>query len=81
MANAIRWGTMYNFRFDADMPPQERFATIGLFKLPSAVNVLSIGPQAIPVVTPTVSTWGIVVLTLAVMAAGVVVLRRRAAAD
>ena len=29
--NALRWGTMYNFRFDADIPPSQGEATIGLF--------------------------------------------------
>jgi hypothetical protein len=28
-ANAIRWATMYNFRFDADQPPQTADATVG----------------------------------------------------
>jgi len=34
-ANAIRWGTMYNFRFTADQQPGQGDASIGLFK-PSA---------------------------------------------
>jgi hypothetical protein len=31
-ANAIRWGTMYNFWFVADQPPQNVDITMGLFK-------------------------------------------------
>ena len=31
-ANAIRWGTMYNFRFDATSPPTSTNATLGLFR-------------------------------------------------
>jgi glucose/arabinose dehydrogenase len=31
-ANAIRWGTLYNFRFDSDRPPQTTTATIGFLK-------------------------------------------------
>jgi hypothetical protein len=31
-ANAIRWGTLYNFRFDADQPPQAANATVDFFK-------------------------------------------------
>ena len=31
-ANAIRWGTLYNFRFDADQPPQEASAMVAYFK-------------------------------------------------
>lgn len=31
-ANAIRWGTMYNFRFTADQQPGQGDASIGLFK-------------------------------------------------
>jgi hypothetical protein len=30
--NALRWGTLYNFRFDADFPPAITTATLGLFK-------------------------------------------------
>ena len=35
-ANAIRWGTLYNFRFDSNRPPQAMNATIGFFKTGSA---------------------------------------------
>lgn len=38
-ANAIRWGTMYNFRFESDRPPQMGSATIGFFKTGDPVNV------------------------------------------
>jgi len=31
-ANAIRWGTMYNFRFDANAGPQPGSITLGLWK-------------------------------------------------
>ena len=39
-ANAIRWGTLYNFRFDAQAPPQLRNAgVVGFFKTGSAILV------------------------------------------
>jgi hypothetical protein len=31
-ANALRWGTLYNFRFDIDAPPVGAEGSIGLFK-------------------------------------------------
>ena len=31
-ANAIRWGTLYNFRFDANAAPQSGTITLGLWK-------------------------------------------------
>ncbi len=31
-ANALRWGTLYNFRFDATAPPGVRPIVVGLFK-------------------------------------------------
>ncbi len=31
-ANALRWGTMYNFWFDADVAPNNAMASLGLFK-------------------------------------------------
>jgi hypothetical protein len=57
-ANALRWSTMYNFRFDADRPPQDVAATLGLFKpvtLTSTVTSLIIagkGPSAPPTSNP-----------------------------
>lgn len=46
MANAIRWGTTYNFRFDADTPPQGVYSTVELFKRSGSVSVATLGPQA-----------------------------------
>ena len=46
MANAVRWGTLYNFRFDADTPPQGVFATVGMFKMPLSIPAATLGPQA-----------------------------------
>src|ERR1700730_2924720 len=38
-ANAIRWATLYNFRFDADQPPATVNATVGFFKTGSPMTV------------------------------------------
>jgi hypothetical protein len=43
-ANAIRWGTMYNFRFDSYRPPQNEFAVIGFFKTGVPISVPIQGP-------------------------------------
>ena len=54
-ANAIRFGTLYNFRFDADQPPQTASATIGFFKTgsPVTVEIQAPGGGATPTPTPT----------------------------
>jgi hypothetical protein len=54
-ANAIRFGTLYNFRFDADRSPTLWYATIGFFKTGSPVHVVVQAPvlQETPTVTPT----------------------------
>ncbi len=44
-ANAIRWGTMYNFRFDSDQPPVEGSATLGFFKTGSPITVSVMVPS------------------------------------
>ena len=46
LANALRWGTLYNFRFTSDVPPQPTTLTLGLFKpgTPESVTVTAIGP-------------------------------------
>src|SRR2546428_7715051 len=45
-ANAIRWGTLYNFRFDSNRPPVTSNATVGFFKtgLPMAVAIQAPAP-------------------------------------
>lgn len=39
-ANALRWGSTYNFRFDADRPPYPGIVKVGLFKpgTPTSLN-------------------------------------------
>jgi len=49
-ANAIRWGTMYNFRFDSNRPPQDMNATIGFFKTGAPITVPVQGPSPAQVV-------------------------------
>lgn len=46
-ANALRWSTMYNFRFDANVEPAQTTAILGLFKpgIPNSVNVATVGPS------------------------------------
>ena len=50
-ANAIRWATMYNFRFDANVAPVMAPVTIGMFKPGGAVSVATntLSPPAEPV--------------------------------
>jgi hypothetical protein len=38
-ANAIRWGTLYNFRFDSDRAPATVNATVGFFKTGAPITV------------------------------------------
>ena len=38
-ANAVRFATLYNFRFDSNRPPQTVNATIGFFKTGSPITV------------------------------------------
>ncbi|TVQ33694.1 MAG: hypothetical protein EA376_01565 [Phycisphaeraceae bacterium] len=47
--NALRWGTMYNFWFEADTAPESANVTLGLFKpgAPGSINAGSIAPSAI----------------------------------
>ena len=46
-ANALRWGTLYNFRFEANVEPvPNATVTIGLFKpgQPTEVQAMTVGP-------------------------------------
>src|SRR4029453_17304675 len=52
-ANAIRWGTLYNFRFDADQPPQATNATVDFFKIGSPMAVAIQAPAGGGTPTPT----------------------------
>lgn len=49
-ANAIRWGTLYNFRFDVNLPPVTGEVTIGLFKpgTPATVLATTVVPEGAP---------------------------------
>jgi hypothetical protein len=55
-ANAIRFGTLYNLRFDADKPPGSADATVGFFKTGSPMTVAIQAPAGgTPTPTPTAS--------------------------
>ena len=56
-ANAIRFSTMYNFRFDSDQPPQAVAATVGFFKTGSPMTAGIQAPMGggTPSPTPTMS--------------------------
>jgi len=42
-ANAIRWGTQYNFRFDANVAPQSGSITLGLWKPAAPASIVGTG--------------------------------------
>jgi hypothetical protein len=48
LANALRYGTMYNFRFDADAAPGPVLAEVGLFKIVRTMQAATIGPGGGP---------------------------------
>ncbi len=52
-ANAIRFATLYNFRFDADQPPEVVNGTVGFFKTGSPMAVAIQGPAAGATPSPT----------------------------
>ena len=54
-SNAIRWGTMYNFRFDSTSPPQLTNAMIGFLKTGAPITVQVQGPSAAPAASVAVS--------------------------
>lgn len=45
--NPLRWGTIYNFRFDANAPPIDTTLTLGLFEpgTPTQLTATTTGPQ------------------------------------
>jgi hypothetical protein len=49
-ANALRWGTLYNFRFDSNALPGPTIVTLGLFKpspgFPPDIPIDTVGPSA-----------------------------------
>jgi hypothetical protein len=52
--NALRWGTMYNFRFDANVAPapQGGGAVIGLYKPPTASNPATSASAPVQIPSP-----------------------------
>ncbi len=56
-ANAVRWGTLYNFRFDANTAPtgQATGVEIGFFKpgTPASITLAVDGPGPLPITCPT----------------------------
>lgn len=51
-ANAIRWGTMYSFRFDANIAPATGNITLGMFKSGQSVTVAAQVPGVPPPPVP-----------------------------
>lgn len=47
-ANALRWASLFNFRFDADSPPETATATIGLYKTGGTTTAEIQAPSAVP---------------------------------
>jgi hypothetical protein len=56
-SNALRWGTMYNFRFDCNSAPANGSVTLGLFKaaggLPNSVSANTVVPGPVEPLCPT----------------------------
>lgn len=48
-ANALRWGTLYNFRFISTAPPHDATVTVGLFRpgIGTTLSIVASAPMAI----------------------------------
>ncbi|QOJ13868.1 MAG: immunoglobulin domain-containing protein [Planctomycetia bacterium] len=46
-ANALRWGSLYNFRFDADAPPVAADVSLVLFKVNDTLSIPAVGVSAV----------------------------------
>lgn len=55
-ANAIRWGTLFNFRFDSNRPPVTTNAIIGFYKTGAPITVSIQSPQPQPCAPLTFAT-------------------------
>ena len=65
-ANAIRFGTLYNFRFDSTAEPSEATANIGFFKTGSPISVKVQAPSqsdTTPTATPTATATATATIT------------------
>jgi hypothetical protein len=65
-ANAIRWATLYNFRFDSTAAPVPSEATISFFKTGSPITVDVVGPfmsDQTPTPTPTATATATATVT------------------
>jgi len=70
-ANAVRWGTLYNFRFDSPAAPSTATANIGFFKTGAPVSVEVQAPfqsDATPTATPTPTSTATATVTPTAMA-------------
>jgi hypothetical protein len=87
--NPLRWGTLYNFRFDVDLPPaggaiaraEGATVAVGLYEpgTPTMLTATTVGPEfAGPV--PAMSTWGVAVLALLIACSATVLMSKGAAA-
>ena len=76
-ANALRWGTLYNFRFDANGPGSPGTASLGLFR-PGSPDAVDVEVRAPVVAVPLLSAWSLLVMCVILVAAAQVILRLKA---
>ncbi|HUN82138.1 MAG TPA: hypothetical protein VMV81_11595, partial [Phycisphaerae bacterium] len=59
-ANALRWGTLYNFRFDANTPPASGLVTLGEYKVVTSVTATTVIPSGVTCLKGDVNGDGLV---------------------
>ncbi len=76
-ANALRWGTLYNFRFDANGPAAPANGALGLFR-PGSPEAVAVEVPAPVIVVPLLSAWLLLLMCAALVVAALVILRLNA---